>query len=343
MVAKCCPARDSVSHSTDAARDTRKGESGGWFGSRRKSGLVPACAGMVACAALIVPIKVPREISERTGLELSGAAWSAKLSRYLLVSDDINDEGAKHAPRLFALAEAGQVDSAPIEIEGIAELNDPESITPGPDGTFFVCTSHSLNKKGHLPEGRRRLLQISLGAERKAKVIGQLDLSLARTADGKPALAEAGSLDIEGIAFREGALYIGLKSPLTADGSASIFRLPDVVSVVKSGALPAAAISLWSRGRFCVPHDGKSVCEGIADLAFLPDGSLLVAGNAPKGMPSDGGGSLWKLSTPNSAPTLLKRFDGLKPEGIALAPDHTSAIVVFDTDGRQPLWIRWPL
>ena len=323
-----------MSHST---------EPGGWFSSRRKSGLLPACVGMVACAALIVPIKVPREISDRTGVEFSGAAWSATLSRYILVSDDINDEGAKHTPFLFALTEAGQLDAAPIKIEGISELNDPESITPGPDGTLFVCTSHSLNKKGHLPESRRRLLHIALGADRKAKIIGQVDLSAARSVDGKPAWAETGPLDIEGIAFREGALYIGLKSPLSKDGAASIMRLSDVLSVVKSGVVPAGALTLWSRARFCVPHDGKNVCEGIADLAFLPDGSLLVAGNAPKGMPTDGGGSLWKLGAPNTAPTLLKRFEGLKPEGIALAPDHTSAIVVFDTDGRQPLWIRWPL
>jgi hypothetical protein len=52
---------------------------------------------------------------------------------------------------------------------------------------------------------------------------------------------------------------------------------------------------------------------------------------------------LWKLSAPDSAVTLLKRFNGLKPEGVALAPDHSSAIVIFDTDGREPLWLRWPL
>jgi hypothetical protein len=298
---------------------------------------------MVACAALIVPIKIPREISERTGLELSGAAWSSTLSRYILVSDDIKDESAKHTPLLFALTEAGQLDSAPIKIEGISELNDPESITPGPGGTLFVCTSHSLNKKGHLPESRRRLMQIALGADRKARVLGQVDLSIANGTDGKSIWAEAGPLDIEGIAFRDGALYIGLKSPLTPDGSASIWRLPDAVRVVRSGVVPAGALTLWSRSQFCVPGEGKTVCQGIADLAFLPDGSLLVAANAPKGMPSDGGGSLWKLPAPNSAPTLLKRFEGLKPEGVALAPDHTSAIVVFDTDGRQPLWIRWSL
>jgi hypothetical protein len=69
----------------------------------------------------------------------------------------------------------------------------------------------------------------------------------------------------------------------------------------------------------------------------------LAAANSPKGMPSDGGGALWKLNAAGGAPQLLKRFDGLKPEGVALAKDRSSAIVVFDTDGQPPLWIRWAL
>ena len=32
---------------------------------------------------------------QRTELELSGAAWSSTLSRYIFVSDDVNEEGAK--------------------------------------------------------------------------------------------------------------------------------------------------------------------------------------------------------------------------------------------------------
>lgn len=298
---------------------------------------------MVACAALIVPIKVPKDLASRTGLELSGVAWSAEISRYVLVSDDVSEGGeSKHAPVLYALSEGGQLESAPIRIEGLSELNDPESITPGPGGTLFVCTSHSLNKKGRLPESRRKLLQIALGADRKAKVIGQVDLSTALTPDGKPPWG-SGALDIEGLAYRDGALYFGLKSPLASDGSASILRLPNAVSVLQAGSVPSGALSLWARFKLCVPRDGASVCEGIADLAFLPGGNLLLAANSPKGMPSDGGGSLWKVSGPGTAPTLLKRFEGLKPEGIALSPDRSSAVVVFDTDGREPLWIRWPL
>ncbi len=297
---------------------------------------------MVACVALIVPIRVPHELSERLSLELSGAVWSPAMARYILVSDDTNEDGAKHVPLLFALSEGGQLDASPITIEGIDELNDPESITSAPDGTLFVATSHSLNKKGHSPQSRRRLLHLALGADRKAKIIGQVDLTTARSADGT--LPWGGErLDVEGLAFREGTLYIGLKSPLLADGRATILRLPEAVSVLGSGVIPVGAVSVWARVRLCVPRGGADVCEGIADLAFLADGSLLLAANAPKGMPSDGGGGLWKISGPGAAPALLKRFDGLKPEGVAVAPDHASAIVVFDTDGQEPLWIRWPL
>ncbi|HEY1534913.1 MAG TPA: esterase-like activity of phytase family protein [Polyangiaceae bacterium] len=298
---------------------------------------------MVACAALIVPVRVPHELSDHVALELSGAAWSTTLSRYILVSDDVNEDGAKHVPQLFTLTEAGQLDAAPITIEGIAELNDPESIAAAPDGTLFVCTSHSLNKHGHLPQSRRRLLHLSVRADRKAKILGQVDLTTARSADGTPPWGEQGRLDIEGLAFRDGALYVGLKSPLASDGSATILRLPDAVSVLNSGVVPTGALSLWARARFCVPKGGASVCEGVADLAFLGDGSLLVAANSPKGMPSDGGGALWKLAGPGSAPALLKRFDGLKPEGVALAPERSTALIVFDTDGRPPLWTRWAL
>lgn len=310
---------------------------------RGKSALAPACAGLVACAALVVPIRVPKSVANAVKLELSGAVWSPALSRYVLVSDDVNEAGGKHVPRLFTLSDDGKLDATAITVLGIDELNDPESITAGPDGSLFVCTSHSINKHGNLPKSRRRLLQLALAPDHKANIIGEVDLTTARMADGNPPWGERGPLDIEAIAFRDGALYIGLKSPLAADGSATILRLPDAVSVVKSGVVPPNAISVWARAQFCVPQRGESVCEGIADLAFLPDGALLVAANSPKGMPKDGGGALWQLSAAGTRPMLLKRFDGFKPEGVALAPDHKSAVIVFDTDGKEPIWTRWPL
>lgn len=302
-----------------------------------------ACAATAACAALIVPIEVPRALSEHTQLELSGVAWAPVISRYVLVSDDVNDEGDKHRPLLYTLADSGKLDAAPIEIEGAGELNDPESITAGPDGTFFVCTSHSFTKKGRQPRSRRRLLQISLGADRKARVLSELDLTTARGADGKLLWEDERRLDVEGIAYRDGALFIGLKSPLAGDGSASILRLADVTAAMKSGTIAAGALAPYARPRLCVTRGDREVCEGIADLAALPDGALLIAANSPKNMPPDGGGALWKLNAPQATAQLLKRFDGLKPEGVALAPTGKAAIVVFDTDGKKPLWMRLSL
>jgi hypothetical protein len=302
-----------------------------------------ASAAWVAGAAAITPIKVPQAISDRTQLELSGITWSPALSRFLVVSDDVTDLGKRHAPLLFTIRESGQMDPTPLGIAGVSSLNDLESITAGPNDSVFVCTSHSINTHGHRHRRRRRLLHLALGPGREARILGQIDLTTAPVIDGQAALEDEEGLDIEAIAFRAGSLYLGLKAPLALDGSATILRLANAVSAVDAGVVPASALSVWSRSRFCVARRGISVCEGIADLTFLGDGRLLVVANSPKGMPSDGGGSLWQLAQPNGIPTLLERFAHLKPEGVALSPDQTLAVVVFDRGGLQPVWTSWPL
>ncbi len=314
-------------------------EQRGWFRAHRKNGLIPACAAMAACAGLVLPTRARHELSERAPLELFGAAWSSTLARYVLVSDEVNQDGSKYPPRLFALTEAGQLDAAPIPIDGIGQLDEPKSIAAAPDGTLFLSTSH-----GHLPQ-RRRLLHLSLGTDHEAHIIGQADLTAAQGVNVANGAApwDDDRLELEGLAFRDGALYMGLELPQAVDGTATILRLRDAATVLSFGAVPAGALSVWASARFCAPRDGVNLCEGVTDLAFLPDGALLVAGSSQKSTPPDGGGSLWKFASPGSAPSLLKRFEGLTPEGVAISPDHASAIVVFDSDGRQPIWMRWPL
>jgi len=89
---------------------------------------------------------------------------------------------------------------------------------------------------------------------------------------------------------------------------------------------------------------GARVCQGLADLAFLPDGNLVAAANAPKSGPGDGGGALWLLrAVPGGfTPELLQRFDGLKPEGVTLAPGGRSLMVVFDSV-EDPRWMELPI
>jgi hypothetical protein len=322
-----------------------------------KGSSAPALSSLSTSSAApsgVVALSVPAELkASTTSLELSGIAWSAALQRYLLVSDDTAAEGGKktkHAPVVLAMSAAGVLDASPLRIDGIDELNDPESISAGPDGTFFIATSHSVNKHGHLPASRRKLLHLALdtGSRPSLRILGQVDLTQARSASGQTLLETArlgadGALDIEAMFFREGSLYIGLKAPLAEDGSATILRMDGAVASLAAGTIAPGSVALWSRARLCRPHEGRDVCEGVADLAFLPDGSVLLVGNSPKGMPSDGGGSLWRMEGPDKPASFIRQFAGLKPEGLTLSPDGSSAVIVFDTDGQPPLWTQAPL
>lgn len=273
-------------------------------------------------------VTVPKDLPVE-GLELSGVAWSAALDRYLVVSDDLESNGKKHVPWIFAMTRDGAIETQPIVIEGIDELNDPESICALPDGTFLVATSHSIGKNGKSQASRRRLLHLALSG-RSMRILGRVDLT---------EVVAREHLDIEAMAFREGVLYIGLKAPLGADGSATILAMSDALKAIDAGH--PAPVTEWARPKLCLP---SGACEGVADLAFLPNGSLLVVANAPKGGTADGGGALWRLDSNRASPQLLRHFsDGSKPEGITIAPDGQSAIIVFDTDRRPPRWTTWPL
>jgi hypothetical protein len=296
---------------------------------------------------------VPPKLQARTcNIEPSGIAWSAKLKRYLIVSDDTGrkDAGTNHAPWLFALDEAGTLDPEPVPIQGIERLNDAEAITAGPHGSFYLITSHSPDKKGRTLPERRMLLHLDLHG-RALRVLGRLDLTEARDREGRGLLAlagldENGRLDIEALAYHEGALYVGLKSPLTKDGRAVILKLAVPAEAFRAGRIPAGALTRWAEVTLRVPTPGGPVLQGLADLAFLPDGSLVLLGNSPKGMAHDGGGAIWWLRRPGPgphSPTLLHRYSGLAPEGVTVAADGSSLIVVFDRNQEPPWWSRWPL
>lgn len=287
-------------------------------------------------------------------LEPSGVVWAAPLERYLVVSDDTGEGKRRHAPWVLAMDRDGRFDAAPVPIVGVEAVNDAESICAGPGGTFFLVTSHSLNKKGHLKPERRMLLQLRL-EQRALRVVGRVDLTTTRGPAGEPLLAIAGlpvdgKLDIEAIAWRGDGkvpeLLIGLKAPLSATGGAVVLRFADPVPALARGSVPPGAVTrlaeLPLRTTSSAPG-GATVGEGISDLLPLPGGDLLLLANSPKGLPSDGGGSLYRLAAGASVPLLLRRFPGRKPEGITLSHDGGGVVMVFDNDTRAPLWASAPL
>lgn len=291
-------------------------------------------------------LHVPEALARRTSLELSGLVWAPRIQRYLAVSDDVTDGTRKHAPWIFTIDDQGRIDADPLTV-GTADLNDPEAICAGPDGTFFVSTSHSVSKHGKLEPARRRLLHLRLTGNGQSPVgaaltvLGEVDLTNARSEGGAPALP-AGA-DVEALAFSGGALLVGLKAPLAEDGSAQILRITDPVSQLRAGAISAGSLTHAANVHLCFPGTTPRVCQGIADLLPLPEGGFLVLGNAPKGAPTDGGGAFWHWPSETAAPVLVRRFVGLKPEGIAFAPGPGQLRIVFDTDGATPTWLRTSL
>lgn len=303
--------------------------------------LLTLAATLSAAPAPMEPaaMQVPPALLLRTSVpEPSGAVWSAALQRYLILSDDTGDKpgGTNHAPWVFTMTRAGALDAEPLPILGLAQLNDPEAICAGPGDSFFLSTSHSRDKKGRDKPERRRLLHLALSG-RALRVLGALDLAQGLT-DGR---VVSGGVDIEALAYRGGDLYVGLKAPLTERGEAQLLRVRGILAVLAGGRALSAAVERYADLPLRVPGPEGMVSEGVSDMTFLPDGSLVLLANSPKGLPRDGGGSLFWLR-PGAPPRLLRRFPGLKPEGVTLTEDGGGLLIVFDHDRQQPLWLRQP-
>lgn len=310
------------------------------------------------------PVGIPAQLRQRIPqLELSGLTWAPELGRYLVVVDDTIDAetAERHAPFVLAMDREGRLDAEPVSIAGIERLDDAESLTGDGHGTYFLLTSHSLNRHGKVKPARRQLLRMVF-VEHRLRVTGALDLL--EGADDVRAALPAGSsdelpgIDLEGLAFYGGALYLGLKWPLMEDGSAIVLRMAHPAEVFTRGRLGPRDLVFWGKVALQVPNDAGPgpIAEGIADLLFAPDGSIFACANSPKGRPWDGGGAVWRLRSGGGGDarglaggkieaTLLRRYRGLKPEGVAVAPGLEGGLtVVFDRGREDPLWafIRLP-
>lgn len=297
---------------------------------------------------------VPAALRDRSRFEPSGVLIRAADARYVLVSDDTGHKDGAHegAPWLFTMSAEGVVEPEPLPVTGVSELNDTESIAAGEGGEVYVLSSQGYSAKGKRRSTRTALLKLQPEG-RGFRATAEVHLAELLDAAGPAVLSQLGlpggtrALEIEGMAYRDGALYFGLKAPLDPQGNAMIWKLAAPRVLFETKRLDGAGLSLWARARVDVELAGAGARAptpgGISDLCFLPDGSLAIA-STPSA--ADGAaGAVWRVARPEAGillPQLLQRFPGLKPEGLSPALSSGKVLVVFDTGAETPSFAELP-
>lgn len=306
--------------------DTRAGEPG-----PESRALLP---GMTAHASPSPSASAEWELPD---VEASGIVFLADIERFLVVSDDTPGK----VPHVHVVGPAGALEGTAL-IQGLAEVNDMEAIALDGAGRLYVATSQSRNKSGRFPAARRLLIR----AHREGRVLRlessvSLHEALMAAARGNDAdwavwfraAEETRSLDMEGLAPRDGGLLLGFKAPLR-DGRAVILRVRDADALMAGTPLAPDDVTLWDAPALELP--GGAAC-GVSDLLFH-DGVLHVLGTAVRETAddgvADGGGGWWTLEAGEPA-RLVRALPRMKPEGIAYDPRAGVFRVALDEGSKK--------
>lgn len=282
------------------------------------------------------PMGVPAELKARSRFEPSGVVWLADIERYLVVSDDTGfKDRDNHAPWVFFMDRAGQVEPEPVTVKGLESVNDLEAVTLADRDILYLVTSQSVNRSGNRPAARQLLVRVKRTG-RRLEAVGSVQL-LPRWKEVLKG-GEQEALDVEGIAWRDDTLYFGLKQPLGPDG-ALIWKMKRVDALFTAAAVRPGTLSLHAAvdlGSF----QGRRA--GFSELAFGPDGGLYALSTIPGAVGSEQEGAFLRLGPGRDNrmdARVLARFQGLKPEGLC-ATGRDGFLIVFDTGEDTPLFLK---
>ncbi len=274
----------------------------------------------------IVPFKTKR-------IEASAIVRLKDMDRWLVLSDDTPDK----EPLVFLMDARGNITKECL-IRGLKEIDDMESAAVGDNGILYIASSLNANKKGKLEKSRKLLISVKREGDnftliRKADLYDLLEDSAERNPNEDWAqfvlsAMKDGSLDMEGMFYRDGALYLGFKSPLDA-GCSVVLKIDRIEEMLRKEKLDEGQVSVWKK--IMLKADETSQQEHISDL-FYHKGTVYVTGT----LPEKSGGSLWRLDEDSENMTRIKHFEGLRPEGIAEGNDPDSLMIVFDQGKNNP-------
>ncbi len=173
----------------------------------------------------------------------------------LFITGDENSSG------LWKVTDAGTVSVVPFEISSFKqEPQDIEGLARFGEDKFLLLTSMSLTKKGKYKAERDQLTVLKLTAHQtleaqasislRSRLLDHLEGQLGEKIDRKimrEALPDLGGLNVEGLAYSCGTIYLGLRSPVTKSGEAIIVPLTGF-GTPSEKLLPPFLVSIGGRG-----------------------------------------------------------------------------------------------
>jgi hypothetical protein len=213
--------------------------------------------------------------------------------------------------RLFSFSSA--LEPKPPLVLG-AVVKDIEALAVTPSG-LLVVGSQSADKKGHLEKRRGLALLVGPGGAADAALPIHPDFEQCPVCEAARGRApKEGGLSVEGAAMGWGALWFGLRSPLSG-GHALILRMAGDPS---RGLRVEETVELSIGGL------------GIRDLLPWDGGLLVLAGPSGRG---PGSHRLFRLRSRDEAPEDLGVELPRSSEGVAVVASDT-VLVVTDGDGK---------
>jgi hypothetical protein len=275
-----------------------------------------------------------------TDTDLSGAACAPD-GRCLLVSDEKRrawffalDQRQPAAPKIVI---GERVKLTPTQ--GGDEADAEGAAFDG--GRFYAIGSHGTSRrKGEFQASRYSTYRIEADGSVKASIAlsgiiaavpGIREHFCAGAQPGGCQSLQDGGANIEGLAARNGQLYIGFRAPAPG-GKAFIVRVAE--GAVFGQADPGLAVFRLELGR-----DGKGRDLGIRDLAAVSDGFLVLAGpSLPEGDEAVGSGRVLHWREGDERPRLLREIvttdKGVKPEVLLVIGESPTAYrVLIMSDG----------
>lgn len=268
------------------------------------------------------------------------ASFTASASDFILEASGVTKVG--HSILIAGDEDVNQLwilkDGVSVQVKVKGKWDDMEGLATIDDSHFFGITSQSLTKKGKSRPEREQLFVFSLGEKIRiersfsprsmlldaleASLGSELDLKQVRT--GTP---DTGGLNVEGLAYRDGVLYVGLRSPLTKSGEAILIEVKNAETAPE--VYRVRTLKLGGAGIRSLDVDGEDL--------------IILSGSSTDESERFG---LFKLNLSKGSllPEPVSGFEKLlRPEGvIAETPGNYLFVQDFEAPAEQPVIMRLP-